>query len=519
MVVEQERLGEGPEVTARHRLPVQGLVFLAHRVEGGGEALLPGQHEQRIGRQDLQQVGRLGKAQRKEHLGAARIGVAAHRVQEQLAPLLRQRRLRQVGGQRVQLRARHVHFARRVHRGLRQGGHRTLRGRLEFAQFLDRVEVEHRAHRVFAIAGVDVDHLALDRKLAVDGDARHAHVAERDELLLHRDRIEVAAHGDSEHPLAQVLGRRHRGDQRTQRGDQDVDPLRRGDQLGEHAGALAEHRRQRRRAGVGQQPPPGKAPDSVASVRRARGGRRNGAGWTPVPDHGVGGGHHLSSGRAAGMQRGARRGRRPGPRVRRGRGPGGAPRRQPAAGDRLRGQAQVVGEQARFLLGRRHHHQRPIRRFPQPVQQNRGEAALHSLDRGGQLAAGNPPQQLPRRLRARHALAHQPRELDPARRRHRRPPQRRPAALALTHCGDPGGGDRRANWKRRCSSACVLPTGAHRLARTTRIRRGQPNLPPRQRAVQCSWPPVIPVLPAPPGGADGAQAVASANGFLTSTPA
>ena len=102
-------------------------------------------------------------ARRRAHRdrGAPRPGTAR-------GPSLRQRRLRQVGRQRVQLRPRHVHFARRVDRGVLQRRYRALRGRLEFAQLFDGVEVEHRAHRVLAVVGVDVDHLALDRELAMD---------------------------------------------------------------------------------------------------------------------------------------------------------------------------------------------------------------------------------------------------------------------------------------------------------------------------------------------------------------
>ena len=272
----------------------------------------------------------------------------------------------------------------------------------------------------------------------MDRHARHAHVAERHKLLLDLDRIELAAQRQPEYPLAQVVGRRHRREQGAQRGDHDIDLLRGGNQLGEHAGAFTEHRRQRRRAGVGQQPPPREPPDPVAPAHRGRRGRGN-AGWTPVPDHrarhgrgaryvrGAGGGRSARSGRGIGGARG--RGQRGDGRKR----PRSAGLRLPAARLRLRGQAQVAGQQVGFLLGRRDHHQRPAGSFPQPMQQQRREPALHALDRRRQLTAGNPPQQLPRRLRPGHAAAHQPGELDPARRRRRRPPHRRPPPLALTH--------------------------------------------------------------------------------------
>ena len=379
-VIDQKRLGQRREVTARDLLAIQLLVFLAHRGVRGVESFVPRQHQQRRGRQNLQQARRFRKAQREEQLGAARIGIAAHRVQEQLAPLLRQRRLRQVGRQRVQLRPRHVHFARRVDRGALQRRYRALRGRLEFAQLFDGVEVEHRAHRVLAVVGIDVDHLALDRELAMDRHARHAHVAERHKLLLDLDRIELAADRQPEYPLAQVAGRRHRREQGAQRGDHDIDLLRGGNQLGEHAGAFAEHRRQRRRAGVGQQAPPREPPDPVAPAHRGRRGRGD-ADWTPAPDHGARYGRCAGGGRCRGQRCYDRRRPR-----------SSAGRRLPAARQRLSGQAQVAGQQVGFLLGRRHHHQRPASGLPQPVQQQRRETALHPLDRRRERTAGNPPQ-------------------------------------------------------------------------------------------------------------------------------
>ena len=306
----------------------------------------------------------------------------------------------------------------------------------------------------------------------MDRHARHAHVAERHKLLLDLDRIELAAQRQPEYPLAQVVGRRHRREQGAQRGDHDIDLLRGGNQLGEHAGAFAEHRRQRRRAGVGQQPPPREPPDPVAPAHRGRRGRGD-ADWTPAPDHGARYGRGADGGRCRGQRCYDRRRPR-----------SSAGRRLPAARQRLRGQAQVAGQQVGFLLGRRHHHQRPASGLPQPVQQQRRETALHPLYRRRQHTAGNPPQQLPRRLR--------------------RGTRRRTSRASWMPPGG-GGGARRSATRRRLR--CLLMAGIrampigerlgggviHQLACHQRNRAGsqqrpradaQPNLPSRRHAVQ-----------------------------------
>ena len=107
-----------------------------------------------------------------------------------------------------------------------------------------------------------------------------------------------------------------------------------------------------------------------------------------------------------------------------------------------RGQAQVTGQQDRFLLRRRDHHQRTSRRFAQPVQQQRRKAALHTLDCRRQLAAGDPPQQLPA------APPHPPRSCAPAERA-----ESRPAPVPARGAAPPGGA---CAYSRRDSLQCRL---------------------------------------------------------------